>query len=439
MTDLPTILALSSGPGRAGVAVIRVSGPAARAAVVTLAGDLPVARMAALRVLRRPRDGEALDQALVLWFPAPRSFTGEDCAEFHVHGGRAVVAGVIDALSQIPGLRLAQPGEFTRRAFENGKLDLTAAEGLSDLIDAETDAQRRQALRQTSGGLAQAAEAWRTAIIRAMGLVEAALDFADEADVSDRAVSQARAMIISLRSQLAAVLADGRRGEILRDGFTVAIVGPPNSGKSSLINALSRRDVAIVSDEPGTTRDVVEARLDLAGIPVLFMDTAGLREAPGKVEQEGIRRSLARAGEADLVLWVIDAQAPQVAQPQALSAFSTRVVPVVNKVDAAAFALVGAVQISAATGEGVEGLLELIAARAGAAGKESALITRTRHRMLISTAALACGDFLDERQDETELRAEDLRRAAHALGQLTGRVDAEDVLGEIFGRFCIGK
>jgi tRNA modification GTPase len=430
MTEQATIFAVSSGPGRGGVAVVRVSGPKAGAALAALAG--PGAQP-------RPNDAVALDRALVLWFPGPASFTGEDCAEFHVHGGRAVVAGVIAALGQLPGLRLAVAGEFTRRAFENGKLDLTAAEGLADLIDAETEAQRLQALRQMAGALGHAAEAWRGEMVRAMGLVEAAIDFSDEADVSERAVAQARGMIVALHQRLADALADGRRGEIMRDGFSVAIVGAPNAGKSSLINALSRRDVAIVSDEPGTTRDVVEARLDLGGIPVLFMDTAGLREAPGKVEQEGIRRSLARAADADLVLWVIDGLAPSEAIPAELTGFAGRVVRVVNKADAARLGLTDAIEVSAQTGAGVSELLDLIATRAGAVAKEAALITRVRHRTLIAEALAACGDFLAGHQEATEMRAEDLRRAAHALGQLTGRVDVEEVLGEIFGRFCIGK
>jgi tRNA modification GTPase len=416
-----------------------VSGALARAALVGLTGGLPRDRVATLRVLWRPGDEVELDQALVLWFPGPRSFTGEDCAEFHVHGGRAVVAGVLEALGAMSGLRLAEPGEFTRRAFENGKLDLTAAEGLADLIDAETEAQRRQALRQMAGGLAAAAEGWRADIVRAMGLVEAAIDFSDEADVSERAVALARDVVVDLHKRLAVALADGRRGEILRDGFTVAIVGPPNVGKSSLINALSRRDVAIVAAEPGTTRDVVEARLDVQGIPVLFMDTAGLRTAPGAVEQEGIRRSIVRASDADLILWVIDAQAPVEALPVNLAAFQTRVVRVVNKVDLVRFDGREALPVSAATGAGLAALLDLVAERAGQAGGDSGLITRVRHRHLITAAADACQAFLDGAQSDSELRAEDLRRAAHALGRLTGRVDVEEVLGEIFGRFCIGK
>jgi tRNA modification GTPase len=433
MTTVSTIFALSSGAGRAGIAVIRLSGPRVRDVVAAMAAPLPAARKASVRWLKRASDGAPLDQALVLWLPGPGSFTGEDCAEFHVHGGRAVVAGVLAALASFEGLRLAEPGEFTRRAFEHGRLDLTAAEGLADLIDAETEAQRTQALRQMGGGLAEAAERWRADIVTAMGLVEAAIDFSDEGDVSERAVSQARAIIAGLQGQLEAALADGRRGEILRDGFRVVIAGPPNAGKSSLLNALARRDVAIVSDEPGTTRDVVEVRLDVGGVPVLVMDTAGIRDAPGKVEREGVRRSLARAQDADLVLWVVDGSGGHVALPGAFA-------KVVNKADLIAEG--GArdsLRIAALTGAGLDALLALIGDRAGAGSREPALITQVRHRALIEAAAGACRQFLDGEQSESELRAEDLRQAAHALGKLTGRVDVEEVLGEIFGRFCIGK
>jgi tRNA modification GTPase len=441
MSPMSTIFALSSGPGRAGVAVVRVSGPGAGAALRALSGGLPHARLAVVRMLKDPISGALLDQALVLWFPGPKSFTGEDCVELHVHGGRAVVAGVLAALGRIDGLRLAEPGEFTRRAFEGGKLDLTQAEGLADLIDAETEAQRLQALRHMGGTLRQAADGWRVSIVRAMALTEAAIDFSDEGDVSAQAVGQATTIVRRLANALQAALADGRRGEILRDGFRVAILGPPNAGKSSLLNALSRRDVAIVSDEPGTTRDVVEARLDLKGIPVLFMDTAGLREAPGKVEREGIRRALERADDAQLVLWVVDATAPVMQLPGELIGRPEQVLRVLNKVDAGPLIANIDLAISTATGEGVPALLDAIARRSAAAtgAGESLLVTRARHREMLVETFVGCQAFLDGAADDTEMRAEDLRRAAHALGRLTGRVDVEEVLGEIFGRFCVGK
>lgn len=436
-----TIFALSSGAGRSGVAVVRVSGPAADAALRALAGVVPEPRRAQVRMLRDPERGVALDQSLVLWFPGPASFTGEDCAEFHVHGGRSVVAAVLGALGRVKGLRLAEPGEFTRRAFENSKLDLTQAEGLADLIDAETEAQRLQALRQMDGSLRAAADGWRADIVQAMALVEAAIDFSDEGDVSTRTFAQAREIVGGLAGQLGAALDDGRRGEILRDGYRVVIAGPPNVGKSSLINALSRRDVAIVSDEPGTTRDVVEVRLDLGGVPVLIMDTAGLRADAGRVEQEGIRRALARVGEADLVLWVVDATDPVLEPPAELAIGDRAMLVVLNKVDIG-LPIAGVVHaVSTVTGNGLAALIDDIGRRAGAAAGrgESPLVTRARHRALLTEALAGCRDFLQGAEGETELRAEDLRRTMQALGRLTGRVDVEEVLGEIFGRFCIGK
>lgn len=437
-----TIYALSSGPGRAGVAVVRVSGPGAAGALRALAGPLPPARFAALRQVRRPHDGAVIDQALVLWFPGPGSFTGEDCAELHVHGGRAVVAGLFDALGRLDGMRIAEPGEFTRRAFENGKLDLTAAEAVADIIDADTEAQRAQALRQMGGGLAAVADQWRADLVRAMGLVEAAIDFADEGDVAGRVTSEAATLVSRLAGHMEAALADGRRGEILREGFTVVIAGPPNAGKSSLLNALARRDVAIVSDEPGTTRDVVEVRLDIDGVPVLVMDTAGIREAPGAVEREGIRRSLARASDADLVLWLEDVTVAATDVPAGL-ADAARVMRVATKIDLAEAAAqprrVPSLAVSTRTGDGLATLLDAIGARVAGASREPALITRARHRTAIEVAAAAARRFLEGEQLESELRAEDLRQAAHALAMLTGRVDVEEVLGEIFGRFCIGK
>ena len=279
MSPSDTIYALSSGAGRAGVAVVRVSGSRTRDAVMALAGPLPKPRTAALRQLQAHADAGPIDQALVLWFPGPGSYTGEDVAELHVHGGRAVIEAVLAALGAMDGLRLAEPGEFTRRAFLNGKLDLTAAEGIADLIDAETEAQRRQALRQANGALDALYEGWRTQLIEAMALLEAALDFADEGDVPDDVIAPAWAGLTGLAKAIAAHLADGRRGEILRDGFHVVLAGAPNAGTSSLLNVLARRDVAIVSPEAGTTRDVIEVRLDLGGSPVILSDTAGVRPA----------------------------------------------------------------------------------------------------------------------------------------------------------------
>jgi tRNA modification GTPase len=403
-----------------------------------MAGGRPAPRRAVVRTLR-DRDGRLLDIALVLWLPGPSSFTGEDIAEFHVHGGAAVVAGVLEALRDLTGCRDAAPGEFTRRAFERGRLDLTEVEGLADLIDAETAAQRDQSLAQMSGGLKAVAETWRADVLAAMALVEAAIDFSDEADVAAGSIQSARPIVERLAASLRSTLDDGRRGEILRDGFRVVIAGPPNVGKSSLLNALARRDVAIVTPQPGTTRDVIEVRLDLAGVPVLVMDTAGLREAPGEVEREGIRRTFERARQADLLLWLIDAMQP-VADPPAELAPDIPALRVVNKTESSDYRLGDALAISCLTGAGLGDLVAAIAARAGGIDKRPpALITRARHRALLTEALAGCEAFLAGDQGQLELRAEDLRRAAHALGRLTGRVDAEDVLGEIFGRFCIGK
>lgn len=440
--SVTTIFALSSAHGKAGVAVIRISGAATAATVQNLAGRLPVPRHATLATLRDPASGEALDRGLVLWFPGPASFTGEDMAELHVHGGRAVVEAVFRALGAMPELRPAEPGEFARRAFENGKLDLTAAEGLADLIDAETEAQRRQAFRQSAGELRALYDRWRERLIMAQASIEAELDFSDEADVPEAVAEAARGTVTALRGELAAHLADGRRGEILRDGLRVVIAGPPNAGKSSLMNALARRDVAIVSAEAGTTRDIIEVRLDLGGYPVILMDTAGIREAQGAIELEGIRRTLARAQDADLVLWLRDASDAQAPGPDAIMAAETRIIEVANKIDLAPTAAPAcALTLSARTTEGLDTLITRLTEEAIAAAgtSESAVITRARHRRELERCAAALDSFLTGELAALELRAEDLRQAAMALGRLTGRIDVEDVLDRIFADFCIGK
>ena len=304
-----TIFALSSGRPPAAVAVVRISGPRAGAALAALTGKLPAPRQAALVRVRDPQSGEAIDQALALWFPAPASETGEDVAELQIHGGRAVIAATLGALGKVDGLRPAEAGEFTRRAFENGKLDLTAVEGLADLVMAETEGQRRQAFRQLTGALGRRAEEWRRMLIDALALVEAGIDFADEADVPDDLVEPALALARRLGDEITAVLADSSRSERLREGLTVAIAGPPNAGKSSLLNRIARREAAIVSPYAGTTRDVIEVHLDLDGWPVTLVDTAGIRATGDPVEMEGVRRARARAAAADIVLWVVDAHA----------------------------------------------------------------------------------------------------------------------------------
>lgn len=303
----PTIFALSSGRPPVAIAVIRISGPRAGAALTALGVKIPEPRKAGLARIRDPRSGEIIDEALVLWFPAPHSETGEDVAELQAHGGRAVIAAILDALARIDGLRMAEAGEFTRRGFENGKLDLTAVEGLADLVGAETEGQRRQAFRQMKGLLGNRAETWRKKLIQALALVEARIDFSDEADVPEELVAPALKIARELKDEIAEALADGRRGERLREGLVVAIAGPPNAGKSTLLNRLARREVAIVSPYAGTTRDVIEVHLDLGGLPVTLLDTAGICETSDPVEMEGVRRARERAANADLVLWVVDA------------------------------------------------------------------------------------------------------------------------------------
>jgi tRNA modification GTPase len=304
-TSSDTIFALASGQGRSGISVIRISGPSARMVLDSVAGGVPgQPRRLALRTLVDPSTGEKLDQALAVWMPAPASFTGEDQAELHIHGGAAVRAAVLSALFKVEGCRPAAAGEFTRRAFLNGKMDLSAVEGLADLIDAETQAQRRQALRQLDGHLGRRVEDWRERIIGVMALLEASLDFSDEGDVGDTLEQQALPLLEALRTEIAGCLDDGQRGERLRDGFTVVLAGPPNAGKSTLLNALARREVAIVSPEPGTTRDAIEVRLELNGLPVTLVDTAGMREACDPVEREGVSRTRRRMRSADLVVWL---------------------------------------------------------------------------------------------------------------------------------------
>jgi tRNA modification GTPase len=440
MTQRDTICALASAPGRAGVAVIRISGPSAGDALRQLCGPPPPPRQASLRKIKDPRSGEVLDRGLALWLPGPASFTGEDIAELHIHGGRAVTGRVIDALRSLKGMRLAEPGEFARRAFENGRIDLTEVEGLADLIAAETEAQARQAIAQAEGGARAIYESWREELVKAQALAEAGLDFADEADVAADAAVQADAAVAKLVAAIETHLAD-RRGERLRDGFRVVIAGPPNVGKSSLLNALARRDVAIVSEEAGTTRDVIEVHLDLRGYPVIVTDTAGIREAEGAVEAEGIRRTLARVEDADLVLWMIDATAPAIADNCRLSPSSPPQIRVLNKVDVVELpAIADGVALSAKTGEGISGLVDILAGRAeeGLAAGEPAVITRARHRAELEAAAEALLRYRAERGGP-EIKAEELRIAARHLGRLTGRIDVEEVLGAIFSEFCIGK
>lgn len=438
-----TIYALSSGRPPVAIAVIRISGPRAGEALKALAGRIPEPRRAMFARLRDPNSGEPIDDALALYFAGPHSETGEDTAELQVHGGRAVIAAVLRALSRLEGLRPAEPGEFTRRSFENGKLDLTGVEGLADLIFAETDAQRRQALRQLHGLLGTRAEEWRTRLIEAQALAEAGIDFSDEADVSGDVLQRSLVIAQDLERDIGAVLRDARRGERLREGLVVAIAGPPNAGKSTLLNRIARREAAIVSPYAGTTRDVIEVHLDLDGYPVTVLDTAGIRETDDPVEREGVARAKARAAAADLVLWVTDGSDPVQDAAPPVSARQWRVR---NKIDVAPPMKIMShdkhdeYAVSAATGEGMDTLLAALAdfARENMGGLEPALVTRERQRRLLedAQAALARAIAAAERED---IFAEELRMAARALGRLTGRVDVEDVLDVIFRDFCIGK
>ena len=439
-----TIFSLSSGRPPSAIAIVRLSGPQAGAALTSLAGKIPLPRIAT-RILLRSSDGEPIDDAVALWFPGPASATGEDVAEFHVHGGRAVLAVLFAALSRIENVRAAEPGEFTRRAFENGKLDLTEAEGLDDLIHADTDRQRRQALRQLKGLLGDKARDWRAQIIEAQALIEAGIDFSDEGDVPAELIAPALAGIKKLLGQIEEVLAAQAKGERLREGLVVAIAGPPNVGKSTLMNQLARREVAIVSPHAGTTRDVIEVQLDLDGYPVTVIDTAGIRETDDPVEQEGVRRARARAAEADLVLWLTDSK-----EGMAKHEGGTPVWLMRNKIDldsgeAAATnsdsSAGRAFRISARRGDGIA---ELVVALVGFAqdffgASEGGLITRERQRKLLQETALSLRRSVAAIGQGEELAAEELRAAAYSLGRLLGRVDVEDILDVIFREFCIGK
>lgn len=443
MSSADTIFALSSGPPPAGVAVVRVSGPNVRFGLETIIDSIPEPRRASLQNIK-DSTARLIDRGLVLFFPGPASFTGEDIVELHVHGGRAVVSAILDTLARMDGFRPAEAGEFTKRAFVNRRLDLTQVEGLADLIAAETEAQRAQAARQAGGALGELYEGWRQRLVRARALVEADLDFPEEDDVPDSVADEAWRDLAGLGRELAAHLNDFGRGERLRDGAEIVILGPPNAGKSSLINALSGRDVAIVASVPGTTRDLVEVRLDLGGYPATVIDTAGLREATGIVEAEGVRRAEARAAKADLVLFLSDASLEAGTPPMELTGPIIRIGTKSDLIDSdkerskrgKAYELL----ISTVSGDGIEELLDRLESfvKSDLDPGESPLITRARYRDAIESCQeaviAACGMSGDQ-----ELRAEELRRASDALGRITGRVDVEDLLDVIFREFCIGK
>jgi len=438
-----SIVALSSGRLPAGVAVLRISGPQTRFVVETIAGGMVKDRAAVLRRFRAP-DGTVLDSGLVIFFPGPASFTGEDVAEFHVHGGRAVVARMLEIIASFDGVRLAEPGEFTRRAFLNGKVDLVETEALADLVNAETEAQRRFAVQNAEGVQSELYLSWRRRLVHARAMIEAEIDFADEDDVpgsvSDTVWSEVRAMIGEIDHHIAGFHA----AEIIRDGFEVVILGAPNAGKSSLFNALARRDAAIVTDEPGTTRDLLEVTLDLGGLRVRLTDTAGLRDAPGKVEAIGIDKARAKADRADLLLLLEDILAPRAIGAVESTAPLLRVGTKLDLLDEqAAGDAAGRYDfvISVMNGTGVEALLaEIGRCAADAAGDVGDILpSRLRHVELLGEANRHLLRAIDEHTGGQELRAEELRLAADRLGRIVGAIDVEDLLDVIFSQFCIGK
>ena len=449
--DGATIYALSSAPGKAGVAVVRVSGTEAFASLKALASISDIKpREALFKALHSP-DGSLIDRALVLPFKGPASFTGEDVVEYHLHGSAAVLTALMKTLASFDNHRPAQHGEFTRRGFENGKMDLTEAEAIADLINAETEMQREQALSQMGGALYRLYEGWRERLVRAMAYVEAVIDFPDE-DVPDSETAKVKPELETLIADISAHLNDGRRGERLRDGIHIAIVGAPNVGKSSLLNLLAKRDVAIVSPMAGTTRDIIEVHLDLAGYPVILADTAGLRPeevraadeaTQGAIEYEGIRRALARAGSADLRILVFDGAG--IPDRHTLDLVNENSLLLFNKSDAhdfdAAYAVAhGGLSFSAKTGEGLDAFLERLTDKIKtlyAVSRETPSLTRERHRAALEECLLRLNGALNA--NLPELIAEDARMAARAIGRITGRVDVEDLLDVIFRDFCIGK
>ena len=438
-----TIYALASAPGRSGVAVLRVSGAAAADALARLTRrDLPQPRVAKLRRIFDAA-GTPIDDALVLFFPGPRSFTGEDVVELHLHGGPAVVAAALRALGQVPHCRLAEAGEFTRRAFNNHKLDLAQIEGLADLVAAETEAQRRQALRQAEGAQSLLYDSWRDRLLRALARLEAFIDFPDE-DLPEQLIRSIDGEVAALAGEIELHLLD-HRGERLRDGLTIAILGAPNAGKSSLLNVLAQREAAIVSERAGTTRDVIEVRLDLGGYPVTVADTAGLRASADEIEREGIARALARARRADVKLLVFDGGLWPAIDSETAKQIDDRALLVVNKADLlrepepVAIDGQAVIKVSAKTGRGLDALTRALATLA-AAGLESGadvVVTRARHRQALEECHLAL--LRAAGAGQPELKAEDLRLGVRELGRITGRVDVEDVLDLIFKEFCIGK
>lgn len=436
MNRTDTIFALATAPGRAGVAVVRVSGGAAAGALDRLARGKPIPPRKATLCLLRSREGVPIDQAIVLWFPAPHSFTGEDVVEFHLHGGRAVLSAVFDELGAMPKVRPAEPGEFSRRAVENGKFDLTQAEAIADLVDAETEAQRRQAFRQYDGALGALYGRWREGLVSAEALAEAAIDFSDE-EIPDGILDKAREESGAILAEMQDHLDDAKCGELIREGLKLAVIGPPNAGKSSLVNALVKREVAIVSAVPGTTRDVIAVHLDIGGYAFVLSDTAGLRECGDMVEAEGVKRAINAARSADVIVLVQDGSA-RAPFDLAEEFRDKEIVRVWNKADLPWPSMRDGIKISAKTGEGVSDLIAALAEVADARlYRQNIALSRPRHRAAVFEAVEALTRA--QTAPEPELFAEDVRLAARAIGRIVGMVDVDEILDVVFRNFCIGK
>ncbi|KAF7722632.1 tRNA modification GTPase gtpbp3, mitochondrial [Apophysomyces ossiformis] len=463
-TPAQTIYALSTSPGKAGVAVIRISGDHAQEVVRRMTGlRTAEARKAYFRRIKHPITGEVLDRGLLLWFPGPHSFTGEHTVELHIHGGNAVVKSVLDALKCIDNFRMAEQGEFARRAFYNDKLDLTELEGLADLLNAETEVQRRLALRQAEGGLRVPYEKWREQIISCMAHTEAVIDFGEDEQIEDGVLEQVAKGILELRDSIRHHLDDSHVGEIIRSGIQVAIVGPPNAGKSTLLNRLAKREAAIVSDIPGTTRDVVEVTLNLGGYPIVVSDTAGLRESEDVIEMEGVKRAKSRLQTSDIKICLLSLGQLHF-EPDGVrigkivrDVIDEDTFVILNKQDMIegvdTSELVNTIQrltsarkvwsMSCKTGQGVDSFLQemvgILKARFDASIASPVLITQARHRQHLEDCVASLDAYLEMPMEDVVLSAEELRQAANALGRITGRVDVEDVLDVLFGQFCIGK